>query len=567
LDEALAQFTKVRDTYAGSTEARDSHLALAQILMVPSPAKAAAEYKAFLDRYTDYKERPAVWSQYGDALREAGKRAEAAEEFNKLIAAHPQHRAAQAAHFKLIKLYEDDQKPSEVEKVLTSFIQKYPDHPYNFFCYSKRARILFSQAKNENKPELNDQAIAILKEYTAKYPRLSIDLPPDDPSIVASDRAKFEAVAKRKLGAPRAWNEIARHHIETAQKLGRYLVLDDKTKKVWEANVEAARPAVEKVMFEYADSDQVLEAQRNLLTIARLYVESGKLDEKGVRADFEKLAGKLDGEGAKAITMFSLASFLWEREGPGRDERRKAAVRIMEQNYRPNIAFTPRYLDMYAEALFDAKRNDEVLSVVKKLREDNGPDAEVELPDAKDAEPVALFWEAKVKKETGAAKEAEEKLAELRTKYPGSSKKNEAELLVLEAKVQQGQFEEGWVNDLIKIVTAQNRNPSIPARAMFLSGRIMEELGRKEWAETKQTSAGKYIDSAIDYYAKISGRFPSARELSAEGLWRAASMLEEQVKGSLPVYIPPAKAPVKPAAEAAAPGGDGKTGEEGGKKT
>jgi hypothetical protein len=55
---------------------------------------------------------------------------------------------------------------------------------------------------------------------------------------------------------------------------------------------------------------------------------------------------------------------------------------------------------------------------------------------------------------------------------------------------------------------------------MFLIGKIHEEQG--------------VFDAAIDNYLKIPVFFESVATVSAEGLWRGATLLEKQGRGELP---------------------------------
>ncbi len=517
-DGALATFRTLRTKFPASPQAEEAWFATCQILGGRDPQKAITELDAFLARFAEKdgvspntkKNVPQAQYLLGTAQLAANHKDKAIEAWKKVYEAYPDSEPAPGAYFKVFDVLHEMKDYVGALKLMGDFVAKYPKHENVYFAYNNMAEFLFSGSLDPKKGPDVETGSRKLLDYV-EY-EISNNLPHrrGDGSLLKISGAWLKEMPKPI-----------------------YLSLNETQKQTWQKSVDGVTAAVERMLKDYPESEKIAEALERLVTIQNAKRKAQKTDAAQVDEYFKKLSADYGKSPlVKAKIDVAHASFLYENDP-------KRAFKVMDDAFRavpksPTVkdsdgderiaaTFTPSDFDRYLGGLFDAKRNDEITKNVARIRQEyplNDKDDPAKIPRAVlDAQAVALFWEAKVMQEQGKATEAGAKFAELKTKFPKSSKALEADYGVILGEFEQsGQVKDDYIQRLSKIVNTQTgKSFELQAKALFLVGKIQE--------------AKKDFDSAIETYAKIQDRYASVPKIASAGLWRAAELSEKQARG------------------------------------
>ena len=516
-DAAIETFKRLRTKYPNSPQAEDAWFAMCEILGGRDPKKAITELTAFLARFGEKEgtspntKTNVARAQYllGSAFAATNQQDKAVEAWKKVSEAYPESDPAPGAYFKIFDVLNERKDYAAGLKIMEEFVAKHPKHENVYYAYNNMAEFLFSGTLDPKKgPDIETGARKLL-DYV-EY-ELANNLPHrrGDGSLL-----KIAGNWQKELPKPI------------------YLSLNDAQKQAWQKSVDGVTAAVERMLKDYPESEKIAEGLERLVTLQNVKRKAQKTDAAQVEAYFQKLAADYGKTPlVKAKIEVALASFLYENDA-------KRAFKVMDDAFRavpqsPTVkdaegveriaaTFTPSDFDRYLGGLFDAKRYDDMTKNIARIRQEYPLNERDDLTKVSrnilDAQAVALFWEAKLLQEQGKTAEAGAKFAELKTKFPKSSKTLEADYGVILGEFEQSlQVKEDYVQRLSKIVNTQTgKSFELQARALFLIGRIQE--------------AKKDFDSAVETYAKIQDRYASVPKIASAGLWKAAELSEKQAR-------------------------------------
>jgi TolA-binding protein len=491
--EAITGYKKVRDTYPGTPQAEQSHFQVGYLLSATDAKAAIGELQSFIGKFANSPLVPAAVFALGNAQSATGLKDAALGTFKDLAAKYPKSEPAPYGFFERAKILAANQKFDECLAVMREFIKGYPENPALFQAYDFIAQIQTSQSKGA-------EALATYEEFVEKH-------------------AKDPSTADALLKLSTLW----KGHTDSQ---GPYLAIEEAKRVEWRKGVEKSTAAAERILTEFPDSPAVALALKNLLDVQRLQQVVKLKSEADVEKYFESLAGKFASHpGTKAKIVFTLAAFTFEKD-------KAKAVQQMGSAYKPDLKFAPDDIDLYGQALIEAKKNDEAITVYEKLGKDYPLSPSGTGPrDVQEAQAIMLAGLGKAMQEKGDKEGGGKKFAELEKLYGWSKKMLEVHYgiaLDLHEKKQDEEAEER----LRKVLKAQEATPELRAKAMLLLGRIYEDNGR--FAE------------AIDTYVKISTHYSAIQKPAAEGLWRGAQLLEKQAEGKIPMPTPPPAPKVQP---------------------
>ena len=517
-DGALATFRILRTKFAASPQAEDAWFAICQILGGRDPQKAITEMDAFLARFAEKdgvspntkKNVPQVQYLLGAAYLAANQKDKAMGAWKKVYEAYPDSEPAPGAYFKVFDVLYEMKDYKAALDLMDEFVKKYPKHENVYYAYNHMAEFLFSGSLDPKKGPDVETGSRKLLDYV-EY-ELSNKLPQHrgDGSLMKISGAWLKEMPKPL-----------------------YISLNDAQKQTWQKSVDGVTAAVERMLKDYPESEKIAEALERLVTIQNAKRKAAKATAAQVEDYFKKLSADYGTTPlVKAKIDVAFASFLYEYDAKRASKLMDDAFHAVPQSptvkdadgsERIAATFTSSDFDRYMSGLFDAKRNDEITKNVARLRHEyplsDKDDVTKISRTVLDAQAVALFWEAKQMQEQGKATEAGAKFAELKTKFPKSSKALEADYGVILGEFEQsGQVKEDYVQRLSKIVNTQTgKSFELQAKALFLIGRIQE--------------AKKDFDSAVETYAKIQDRYASVPKIASAGLWKAAELSEKQARG------------------------------------
>ncbi len=517
-DGALKTFQRLRDRHPLSPQAEEAWFATCQILGGRDPQKAITELNAFIARFTEKKgmspntktNLPQAQYLLGTAHLGANQKDKAIEAWKKVYETYPDSDPAPGAFFKVFDVLHEMKNYTAALELMGEFVTKYPKHENVYFAYNNMAEFLFSGALDPKKGPDVETGSRKLLDYV-EY-ELSNNLPQrrGDGSLM-----KISGAWMKEMPKPL------------------YISLNDAQKLAWQKSVDGVTSAVERMLKDYPASEKIAEALERLVTIQNAKRKAAKATTEQVEEYFKKLSADYGKTPlVKAKIEVALASFLYdndpkrafkEMDDAFRAVPKSPTVKDSEGHERIAATFTPSDFDRYMSGLFDAKRNDEISKGIARIRQEyplnDKEDAAKIARIVLDAQAVALFWDAKLMQEQGKATEAGAKFAELKTKFPKSSKALEADYGVILGEFEQtGQVKEDYVQRLSKIVNTQTgKSFELQAKALFLIGRIQE--------------AKKDFDSAVETYAKIQDRYASVPKIASAGLWKAAELSEKQARG------------------------------------
>jgi len=491
--EAITGYKKVRDTYPGTPQAEQSHFQVGQLLSGTEAKAAIGELQAFIAKFPNSPLVPAAIFALGNAQNSTGQKDAALATFKDLAAKYPASEPAPYGFFERAKILSANQKFDECLSVMREFIKNYPQNPALFQAYDFVAQIQTSQSKGQD-------ALATYEEFVEKHPK--------DPSA---------AEALLKLST--LWKGFT-------DSQGPYLAIEEGKRVDWRKGVEKSTAAAERILTEFPDSPAVALALKNLLDVQRLQQAVKLKTEADVEKYFETLAGKFAGHpGTKAKIVFTLAAFTFEKD-------KAKAVQQMGGAYKPDLKFAPEDLDLYGQALIEAKKYDEAIAVYEKLEKDYPLSPSGTGPrDVQEAQAIVLAGLGKAMQEKGDKDGGGKKFAELEKLYGWSPKMLEVNYGIALDLHEKKQDDEA-IERIYKVIKAQSASAELRAKAMLLLGKIHEANGR--------------FSEAIDNYVKISVFYSTIQKSAAEGLWRGAQLLERQADGKIPMPTPPPAPKVVP---------------------
>ncbi len=524
---ALETFKSLRDKFPANPQSEDAWFMSCQILGGLDPKTAITELNAFLSKYAAGGGKsentkanvPAAQYLLGTALATVGDRDKAAEAWKKVYEAYPESDPAPGAYFKVFDVYNERKDYPAALQLMDDFVTKYPKHENVYFAYNNIAEFLFSGVLDAKKGTPGGQS--------------SVD------NVAAGAKKLLDYVdyeisnnLERKRGDG-SLIKIADRWLKELAKLPTYISLAEAQKQTWQKGVDGVTAAVERMLKDYPGSERIAEALERLVTVQNVRRKAQQADAAQVEAYFAKLTEQFGTTPlVKAKLQVALAAFLNEND-PKRafkvmDDSFKAVpvsekVKDADGTERIAATFTPSDFDRYMSGLFDAKRNDDLTKTIARIREEyplGEKDEVTKVPhNVLDAQAVALFWEAKLLQEQGKTKEAGAKFADLKARFPKSTKALEADYGVIVGEFEQtGQVKDDYIQRLSKVVNTQTgKSFELQAKALFLIGRIQE--------------AKQDFDGAIETYEKINIRYASAPKVAAAGLWKAAELAEKQAKG------------------------------------
>ena len=525
-DGALVTFKTLRDKFPNNPQAEDAWFTMCQILTGRDPAKAVTELTAFLARFSgkggqsvNTKDNlPTAQYLLGSALATVNQRDKAVEAWKKVFETYPESDAAPGAYFKVFDVYNEKKDYPVALKLMEDFVAKYPKHENVYFAYNNIAEFLFSGALDSKKGAPGGQPSLANVEAGAKK---------------LLDYVEYEITNKleRKRGDG-SLIKIADRWLKELAKLPPYLTLNETQKQTWQKGVDGVIAAVERMLKDYPASERIAEALERLVTVENLRRKAQQADAATVEAYFKKITEEYGKTPlVKAKLEVALASFLAENDAKRAFGVMDEAFRIVSQPVKVKEAdgteriaatFTPSDFDRYMGGLFDAKRYDDLTKTIARIRQEYSLGEKDDMSKAShnvlDAQAVALFWEAKLLQEQGKTTPAGAKFAELKTKFPKSTKALEADYGVILGEFEQtGQVKDDYIQRLSKVVNTQTgKSFELQAKALFLVGRVQE--------------AKKDFDGAIETYEKIQVRYASAPKVAVAGLWKAAELAEKQAK-------------------------------------
>ena len=499
-DEAIKEFKEVRDKYAGTPQAEQAAYFVGQMLFEKTDFKGAVtELQSFTKNFPQSALGSNAWYFLGKGQLQIGQKTEGLATLKQVPEKFPKSEVAPFSFFDRATVANNDQNYTECIAIMRAFIQAYPDSPALYEAYDFLAQIDVAQSKV---PE----AITTYEEY--------VKAKPEDPNG-----------AKALLRISTLWKG-------QLEKMLSYVALNEEQRKEWQKNMTGAMTASEQVVNRYPDSPQVALALATLLDCQKVRLRSGLIDDAGVDKYFQDFATKFESNpSTKSKIIFTLASFTFDKD-------QQKAVNQMAGAYNAKLKYAPEDLDRYGEALIRQKKYDDAQKIFEKLAADypvpKGIDPANAPRDIAEAQAISLFGLGKVLQEKNKTAEAEQKFNTLKQLYPWSPKMLEANYGIAKSKFEQKAYDDS-VTLLIGIARAALAPAELRAKSMMLLANIDEARGDYE--------------AAINNYIKIDAAFGNGvPDLSAEGLFRGAQLLEQEGRGKIPMPTPAPKATPGPKA-------------------
>ncbi len=489
-DDAIAAYKDVKTKFPGSPQASDSDYWIAIATQQKGDNAGAIP---LLDAYVkaNPKTPMAALALYakGSAQITVGQKEEGIASLSSVAKDYPDSQPAPYTYFMIAQMRGQEGKTDELMTLMKAFVEKYPKDEKVFPAYEFMAQTSIGVGKTA-------EALAAYREFVEKYP--------DSPQ--AGD----------------AMNKIAELQRTTADSLGRYSALNDQERSQWRTSLDGSIASVEEMIKKYPDSPAIALALQTLLASQRMLLGAEIKKAPEVEAYFKALAESAPSPRAKSKILFALATYVSEQDKP-------RALAIMTEAYKPDIIYSPQDLDYYGLALIDQKKLDEADAVFDKLAKDYPVPAGVAPTGAslmvQEAQANTLFGKARIAQAKGQTADAGKLFGQLKALYPWSPKVLEADYGIAQSLKAEKKFDEGLAL-LGAIIRATNASAELRANSMLLGGELMEG---KMNAATDPKEKEDFRGAAVDYYIKIAQFYGGVPAVAAEGLWRGAQLIEEQV--------------------------------------
>ena len=477
LDDALAAYRKVRDNYKDQPAADEAGFWLASVnLQKKDYAAAISEDKTFQSQFPNSKLMPYALLVQSQAQQATGAKDAALATLEDLAKRFEGTKEAESSYFQRANIYIGDRKFDDMRKVLTQFVEKYPDSEQLFAAYERIASV-------QSQEKQTDAAAATYEKFLEKKPAA-----PE---------------------APAALGKLAALWLSAAKQMGGFISLGAPQQEAWKADVAKSVAASEQQLDRFPDAPATALGLENLLQCQQMLAAARVKKSEEVTQYFQALADKYkDKPAARTRILFRLASITAVKD-PAK------ALADMKAAYDPSVVYSPADIEQYGNALL-ATDPSQAAAVYEKLATDyplppGVPPAQAP-QDIQDAQALALYGRAKVAEandKAAAAKLYEELVAT----YPRSSKVPEAKLGIAEGLIAAKKWDEA-MKRLSEVAGAQNAPQSAKARALFLNGVVQE---------------GKGEVGALDSYLKVAAFYATAPD-APEGLWKGGQLLEKQAK-------------------------------------
>jgi tetratricopeptide (TPR) repeat protein len=541
-DKAVIVFGQVRDKFPKGPKAEEAWFALAQMLSDRDAAKAIAELEKFIAKYEEggglsentAKNLPLAQyllakCRYQLGEKDPKNKEKAVIDYRKILEKWPDSEVGPNVLFKIFDIYNEKPDYQMCVKLMEEFVAKYPANENVYYAYNNIAELHFTGVLN-TKTDANGKTIpagpAGIKDLENGTKKLN----------EFADYEQSKGAEMKVKRGDTALLRIADRWLDELRKMPPFMTLNPEQKLKWQKIVDNVIAPIERQLKNYPAGPRLGDGLERLVKLQSARVKAQQTDAGQVEAYFKDLAAKYHSDQfLSAKIQAKLAEFLAETD-PKRgfvviEKIFKDVPEIVKNNGVITPSFSPLDYDRYLTGLFEAKRHDEVVKIIKRLREEYPADNSTAPENVvAEASAVALFWEGKELQEQGKNTDAGAKFDELTKKYPRSAKKMEADYGVILGDLESGKLKDEAkiredlqrLADIVKI--SNTKTFELQAKALYLMGRLYEEL--------------KDYDSAVAAYVKISNRFASVPKVAGDGLWKGAQILEKQAKGEIKILTP-----------------------------
>jgi len=496
-DDAIAAYKVVKEKFAGTPQAVESDYWVAiSTQQKGNNAGAVPLLEAFIKANEKHSLTPLAIYSLGGAQIALGKSDEGGATLAVLAEKFPDSQAAPYTYFMRAQLAGTAQKADEVDALMRRFIEKYPADDKVFFAYD-------SIAQNAVKAGRTDDAMATYKEFVQRYP--------ENPQAAGS----LVKVA-----------ELQRGNAERLAVNYSSLSAADQTK--WKEAVEMSVSTAEEMLAKYPASPDLAQGLQALLAAQRLLIRAELKTDPQVETYLQELADKTSDAGAKTKILFTMASFISEKDKP-------RALARMNEAYDPAVVYSARDLDIYGLALVGDKKYDEAEKVFQKLAKDYpnppGTAAGASTSLVQEAQATSIFGLGRVAQEKKQTVESGKLFQQLKTLYPWSPKVLEADYGIAESLRADNKLDEALAL-LPAIIRAPNANAELRANSFLLGGNIMKKKMEDATDPKQAKQKTEFREQAIDFYTKIAQFYSGVPIAASEGLWQGGQLLEQQANDS-----------------------------------
>lgn len=489
-DDAIAAYKEVKDKFPGTPQAVESDYWIAiSTQQKGDDAGAVPLLESFIKANEKHTLTPLAMYALGGAQIKLGKPAEGGATLASLAEKFPENQAAPYTYFMRAQLAASAQKPDEVTALMRQFLDKYPADDKVFYAFDSIAQ----NAVNAGKP---DDAIATYMDFVQRYSQ-----------------------NPQAAGALCKIAELQRGNAERIAVNYSSLNAADQTK--WKDALQSSISTSEDLLVKYPSSTDLALGLQSLLAAQRMLLRAELKNESQVEQYFQELADKTSDTGAKSKILFTLASFVSEKD-------KTRALAKMNEAYDAAVIYSPKDLDIYGLALVGDKKYDEATGIFQKLVKDYpnppGTTATTAPTAVQEAQAIAIFGLGRVAQEKKQTAEAGKLFQQLKALYPWSPKVLEADYGIAEALRADGKLDEA-LQLLPAIIRAQNASAELRANSFLLGGNIMKKK-MEDATDPKQKE--EFRGQAIDFYTKIAQFYSGVPIAAAEGLLQGGQLLEEQ---------------------------------------
>ena len=403
LPQALAQYKKVRETYADTPQAEQSAFWVAQLSFQTNDNKAALlEYKSFMDKFPKSELFPTAKFGLAQATFNNKDSATAMKLYKEIADDYPKSMPAPFTFFQRAAIYAADQKAEEMVALMREFIQKYPEDDKIYYAYESVCQSLIGANKAQD-------AVVLYAEFVEKHGK--------DPHAPAA-----------LLMLSQLWRQYA-------VAKGRYLALNAEDRAEWSKGIKNSLGAGEKLIADYPVCEQVATVLQEMIEDQKLLVGAKLKADADLAKYFQELAAKSeDKPETKSKILFTLASFLYEGD-------KAKGLELMMSAYDASQVYAPEMIDLYGGALLNAGKVDDSAAVYQKLANDypvpTGVDPDKAPTVVQTAQAIAIYGQGKALQTQGKVPEAAALFENLKKLYPWSPKLLEADDVIAESLVQQ----------------------------------------------------------------------------------------------------------------------------------
>ncbi|MFZ4776089.1 MAG: tetratricopeptide repeat protein [Terrimicrobiaceae bacterium] len=493
-DDAIAAYKIVKEKYPTTPQAIESDYWTAIATQQKGDNAAAIPLlEAFIKNNEKHALTPLSVYALGGAQIATGKTAEGAATLAMLAEKYPDSQPAPYTYFMRAQLAGAAQKTDEVNALMKQFIEKYPKDDKIYFAFDS----IGQNATAAGKP---DDAIANYTDFVQRY----------------SENPK----------ASEALYKIAELQRGNAERLAaNYSSLNAADQTKWKDSVQSAVSTAEDMLARYPASQDLALGLQSLLASQRMLLRAELKTDPQVEEYFQQLSEKTSDAGAKSKILFTLSSYISEKDKP-------RALAKMNEAFDAAVIYSPKDLDIYGLALVEDKKPEKASEIFKKLAKDypNPPGTTATTAPApiQEAQAIAIFGLGRVAQESKQTAEAGKYFQQLKALYPWSPKVLEADYGIAESLRAEGKLDDALLL-LPGVIRAQNASADLRAKAFLLGGFIMKQKTEEATdAKKKEEARGQ----AIDFFTKIAQFYAGVPIAASEGLWQGGQLLEEQAGSS-----------------------------------